>query len=151
MVMVGLVQFNEVYFVFRAVRDAVVRWFIPIQSVFILIHSCFIPIHVVFIPIHKPFIPIQAALIPIRPLSPKNKDPEKYLGLNFFLFITVNFEVVVVVRSFIRSIQSVFIPIRAAFIPIRPISPKIIDPEKYLGQNFFLFNLAISVNFGAGF
>ena len=44
-----------------------------------------------------------------------------------------------------------FIPLRAAVIPFRPVSPKIKDPGIYLGLNFFLFNLAISVNFGAGF
>ena len=47
--------------------------------------------------------------------------------------------------------RNVFIPFHAAVIPFHPINPKINDPEKSLGQNFFLFNLAISVNFGAGF
>ena len=71
---VGLVQFYKVYFVVHAVRVVVgVRWFIPIHDGFIL---------------------IQAAFNALRPLSSKIKDPEKYLGLNFFLFnlaISVNF------------------------------------------------------------
>ena len=77
----------EVYFVVRAVRGVVVIWFIPVQSGFIPIHSWFIPIHVVFIP-------IQAAFIPTLPVPSKQKDPEIYLGLNFFLFISVHCEVV---------------------------------------------------------
>lgn len=44
-----------------------------------------------------------------------------------------------------------FIPFHAAVIPFHPINPKIKDPEKSLGLTFFLFNLSISVNFGAGF
>jgi len=76
-----------VYFVVRAVRGVVVRWFIPIQS-------GFIPFHIVFIPTRKLLIPFHAAFIPNRPVSSKTKDPEKYLGQNFFLFnlaISVNF------------------------------------------------------------
>ena len=86
------------YFIVWAVRGAIVRWFIPI-------HSGFIPFHSWFNPFQSGFIPFYA----------------------------------------------VFIPFHKLFIPIHPVFPKLKDPEKYLGPNFFLFNLAISVNFGAGF
>jgi hypothetical protein len=83
-----------VYFVVRAVRCAVVRWFIPFQSGFIPFHVGFIPLRKRFIPLRKWFIPLRTAFIPFRPFYSKIKDPEKYLGLNFFLFnlaISVNF------------------------------------------------------------
>jgi hypothetical protein len=46
----------------------------------------FIPFGDRFIPFRNVFIPVHAAVIPFRPFPPKIKDPEKSLGLTFFLF-----------------------------------------------------------------
>ena len=60
--------------------------FIPIQNGFIPVRNTYIPVHLVFIPIRKEFVPILGAFIVVHPSPQKIKDPEKSLGLTFFLF-----------------------------------------------------------------